>query len=61
MSKLRPAQMLSPAKKLTPEVLKANPALAALIRARAAEIRNLAKKVRDSDLGDEEQLEFPRR
>ncbi len=61
MSKLRPAQQRSPAKKLTPEVLKANPALAALIRARAAEIRNLAKKVRDSELGDEEQLEFPRR
>ncbi len=41
---LRPNQKRAVPKKLTREVLKAEPDLAALARARAAEIRELAKQ-----------------
>lgn len=39
MSKRRPARMLGPAKKLTPEVLRANPILGALARERLKQQR----------------------
>lgn len=44
MTKLRPAQIRGPAKKLTPETLRENPGLASIIRRRAAEIRRLEKE-----------------
>jgi hypothetical protein len=43
MTKLRPSQKLPPAKKITREVLRENPFLAALIRQRAKQIRELKK------------------
>lgn len=43
MSKLRPAQRRQGGKKITPETLRQNPALTALFRARAKELREAAK------------------
>ena len=39
MARLRPGQVRSPAKKITREVLRENPWLAALFRLRAKEVR----------------------
>jgi hypothetical protein len=57
MSKLRPAQIRSPAKKLTPEVVKANPFLRSLIVGRLAEISRI-KRAKKSERGTNVQSEL---
>ena len=44
MTKLRPGQTRSPAKKITREVLRKNPLLATLARRRAKELRELREE-----------------
>lgn len=59
MTKLRPAQQLPPAKKITRETLAANPLLAMLVRQRAKEISLLKKAAKAAPKSSfEEQLEL---
>ena len=50
MTKLRPKQRLSPAKKITKEVLRQNPWLAELFRRRAKEVREILKEKKKWEL-----------